>query len=99
MSAHVSPMGTAKAHMSFVSPMGKHGQGHDAYGAPTPETGCTVQRRDNPLSTLKNRTACMAVGRPTPLFECQCPTTDVRSATRFRLTTFTDCRGVIRNAT
>jgi hypothetical protein len=48
VSAHVSPMGMAKAHTSFVSPMGKHGQGHDAYGAPTPETGCTVQRRDNP---------------------------------------------------
>jgi hypothetical protein len=89
-------MGTAKAHMSFVSPMGKHGQGHDAYGAPTPETGCTVQRRENPLSTLKNRTACMA---DLLRYSSVTPTTDVRSATRFRLTTFTDCRGVIRNAT
>ena len=90
MSAHVSPMGMAKAHTSFVSPMGKHGQGHDAYGAPTPETGCTVQRREPRVTlkpTLKNRTACMA---DLLRYSIVIPTTDVRSATRFRLTTFTE---------
>ena len=71
-----------------------HGQGAHvlcvADGAPTPETGCTVQRRDDPglpKPTLKNRTACMA---DLLRYSIVIPTTDVRSATRFRLTTFTE---------